>query len=492
MALFSNILAASMSVIAAEPVNCEARFSPLADTIEDVYVGYAMEVASNPSALAAYQDRRSGYSEQARQLEAGSLACTRLLKGFVQSFEDPHLFLNPSPQWDAESQSQFRQNAPRRELGDPDTWRAEAIANAGIHPLIGVWQARTMVVAILPSETGVFEAVVLSSETEEWSPGDIRAQFEPRGTYTEALVFRSSDRAPIMLKADVERDVILHIAPLSWGRLEPLTQADARVFDPSNPRAPTYDEVQPGVGWLAIPSFAPEYESAFAAISRDHRRQIEESELLIIDLRSNEGGSTGMGRFLEPWYLSEDPSPNERTELTMLDAPHILSSEPTVRYFEGRVEQRPFWARGEARDLVRRLQANPGQLVPQTADLDALADLLESREPDSEPAPGPNQVAVIVDRHVVSAGEAVLLRMAQSDRVTVFGENTAGSIDYQSVLIIQLGEGPYRVSLGFPTIAAHGHLPEGGYNAEGVPVDIPLSGPQATWIDGVLAHYDQD
>src|SRR6185437_5262183 len=93
------------------------------------------------------------------------------------------------------------------------------------------------------------------------------------------------------------------------------------------------------------------------------------------------------------------------------------------------------------RSLVSRLEAHPGELVP-------LSD------PASPPAPadprdwviasGPRAVGVLADRGTVSASEVLVVYALQSPRATVFGEPTAGALDYESASIVSLLPNEHR------------------------------------------------
>jgi hypothetical protein len=77
--------------------------------------------------------------------------------------------------------------------------------------------------------------------------------------------------------------------------------------------------------------------------------------------------------------------------------------------------------------------------------------------------------------HLASAGEAFVLSAMRNEKVVLFGENTGGTIDYQSTQIVgirscrRLGFG-----LGVPTVAASDGLPRGGANAAGIPPDVRI------------------
>jgi hypothetical protein len=54
----------------------------------------------------------------------------------------------------------------------------------------------------------------------------------------------------------------------------------------------------------------------------------------------------------------------------------------------------------------------------------------------------------------------------------VYGENTAGALDYMSVIIVRIGDPGRRWALGFPTIAARPDLPHAGMRGVGMPPDV--------------------
>jgi C-terminal processing protease CtpA/Prc len=121
----------------------------------------------------------------------------------------------------------------------------------------------------------------------------------------------------------------------------------------------------------------------------------------------------------------------------------------------------------ETKRLLNRLRANPGRIVQ-----------LENSGSSAQPASiirGPARVGILVDGGTVSAAEAFLVRAMRSTRVTVFGENTSGALDYLSVAIVPFqAEPPNRWLLGYPTMAAHADLPAGGIRGKGIEPQVPL------------------
>ena len=103
--------------------------------------------------------------------------------------------------------------------------------------------------------------------------------------------------------------------------------------------------------------------------------------------------------------------------------------------------------------------------------------------------PRPAHVAILIDRHVVSAGEAFVLEAMRHAKVETFGMNTSGTIDYQNVMMTYVGAGRYRFALGYPLIAASDELPEGGLNKAGIPPDVVIDAKVEDWVGFVRAHY---
>jgi C-terminal processing protease CtpA/Prc len=184
---------------------------------------------------------------------------------------------------------------------------------------------------------------------------------------------------------------------------------------------------------------------------------------MIVDLRGNEGGGSGMTHSLEPFIslTTEKPNPFPTDGLLM------LSSEDQIAY-----ARRGFGPETTAfvRSLVDRLKAHPGELVP-------LHD--PGAPPTSDPhdavvTTGPRAVGVLIDRGTVSASEVLVLTALRSPRATVFGEPTAGALDYQTASIVSISPREKRWYLGYGTITRAGDLPRGGMRGRGIPPQVPI------------------
>jgi len=241
---------------------------------------------------------------------------------------------------------------------------------------------------------------------------------------------------------------------------------------------------------VSIPSLSPGVVGdSLQSLADERHEEITGADLFVVDLRGNHGGSSRAIAPLDPYIMTHEPSDDYQADTL---APVLLSSPDTNAHYARLVDQMPpGMERSVFADLVRRLEENPATLQPMLTDPSHVALYNDARVPENL-FDQPENVAILVDGDVVSAGEAVLLRARQSSRVTSFGANTRGSIDYQNVLMVSVGDGALRFALGYPLMADNSLLPTGGYNQTGVPVDEPLDGDQSGWPDQLLAHYNLD
>lgn len=445
---------------------CAATFDELRGRIEQDYVGFAMAIARRNDTIAAYR----AVSEPLRReaLQAPPVECTFVLRSLVSYFGDPHVFLLEDPKPSAAEAASFRR----------DSRPVPQSAGDG-RGLTGTWAAPDYDIVVARDGAG-FVGVVARARNSAWSAGDVAARFDMRGGEIFATLYRAADRAPLRYPAALQRDgQLLHMPPITWGRLAPGVHS-AVPFDPEKPRAPGGAAFGSRVFVLSIPSFSPEHRDALSRILTGNDTAIRRAELLIVDLRGNEGGSSHLGYMLEPYYHA--------TPLSQLGGPRpypmAISSPRIVRYFERILGQMPPGnEQAMYADFVRRLQASPGRLVPAFERPEVAAHVM------ARPAPaavldGPKRVAILVDRYSVSAAEAFVIEARRSPRVRVFGENTGGSIDYQNVAMFQFGQGALTHVLGLPTLAASDQLPERGFNKDGVPVDVRLTGAR-DWLGAV-------
>ncbi|HXE61380.1 MAG TPA: S41 family peptidase [Gemmatimonadaceae bacterium] len=463
--------------------SCSADLVALDQKLRQDYAGYTLELEG--ARLQQYQAMKSAL--ETRAARAVGDGCYYVLRDFTDWFDDPHLFIYQVASIDSAASSRRRARIATRVLTEERARAYFARHAAQLDPIEGIWYDRGLRVAIVPdsgARRGRFVAVVLASDTSTWSPGSVRAFIARRGDGSYDVDLSKRNYAITHLHGAIYRHVLLRLSPGIWGKAFPVSAADSGTLDPVDPHRPVLYRHK-GTLVFAIPShdgFKAVIDSMVAA----HAAELASADRIIIDLRGNEGGGSGMTDALGPYVMlkHDRPSPYQ------LDSSLMLSSPDQIAY-----AKRAFGPDTSAfvRSLVSRLEAHPGELVP-------LSD------PASPPAPadprdwviasGPRAVGVLADRGTVSASEVLVVYALQSPRATVFGEPTAGALDYESASIVSLLPNEHRWAVGYGTITRSARLPAGGMRGKGiqpqVPIDLAKVADPVAFVDSALSTRDRD
>jgi peptidase S41-like protein len=442
-------------------LSCATTLALLERKMQLDYAGYTIELRGDR--LTRFAAMKRALQERADRTQGDE--CYFVLRDFVEWFDDPHLFVYQSTRLDTAETTRRAAAVERRNVTEASARDYYRRRGPRLDPIEGIWYDRGMRVAIVPDSAlgpGRFVAVTLTSDTSTWSPGAVRARFTRRDNAGYDADVSEPNHALAHRRVAIYRRVLMRFSPGIWGKEFPVPASDSGTLDPVDPHRPVVYRKN-GTLVFAIPShngFKPALDSLVA----QHRAELSSADRLIIDLRGNEGGGSFMTNALEPFVSLKEELPNPFPT----NRPLMLSSDDQIAY-----ARRAFGADTTAfvRGLVDRLRASPGELVP----LNDPADTLP--KPDARDwvvSSGPRRVGVLVDRGTVSASEVFVLYALRSPRATVFGEPTAGALDYQSANIVSISPHERRWLLGYGTITRGPGLPAGGMRGKGIPPQVPL------------------
>jgi Peptidase family S41 len=457
-----NFAAFALSLALADSTpSCATTLALLERKMHLDYAGYMLELRGERlRGFAVMKDSMQARAERARGDE-----CYFVLRDFVEWFDDPHLFIGQAAPIDSAETTRRAAVAERRNVTEASARAYYRQRGSRLDPIEGIWYARGLRLAVVPDSghgEGRFVAVLLTSDTGIWSPGAVRARITRRSAGGYDIQLSARDYSVLYRRAAIYRHVLLRLSPGIWGKEFPVPAADSGTLDPVDPHRPTVYR-RNGTLVFAIPShdgFKPMLDSMVLA----HRDELSKADRLIVDLRGNEGGSSLMTDYLNPFIQLKE----ERPSPYPTDRPLMLSSDDQIAY-----ARRAFGAETTAfvRSLVERMRAHPGELVP----------VNDPSAPPKRPDPrdwvvstGPRAVGVLIDRGTVSASEVFVLDALRSPRATVFGEPTAGALDYQSASIVSISPNERRWFLGYGTITREPGLPVGGMRGKGIPPQVRL------------------
>ncbi len=446
----------------AAAATCRQDVDSLQRRIEMNYAGYVLEVDGRKrrqldDTLTAIRAKADGTS---------AADCLPLLNLLVAWYRDPHLFVFQEDIPDTTEAGRRRATVMRRDLSEAAARAYFAQNRAHLDPVEGIWNDAGIRIAIVPAgrdSRDNFDAVVISSDTAGWQPGEIRAQLTRRtgGGYDAAFWTRSRNVKSLVGK--IYRRVLLRFDPGMWGKEYPVARTDSGSVNPVDAHRAVL-QMRGSTVVLSIPSHDPPYRFTLDTLLKANDAALRSANRLIVDLRGNEGGSSWVTNGLLPFIISDPPrrSPYEDDDPVMLSSPNQIAY--AKRSFAG--PQGPDSSPSLLR-LLARMNANPGKLVPLSDSLDP-----PSATPHITPTYGPKKIAVMVDHGTVSASEVLVLRALLSTRAVVIGEPTEGALDYQSTNIVWFSTLERRWGLGYPTVTRSTKLPLNGMRGVGIKPDV--------------------
>jgi hypothetical protein len=224
---------------------------------------------------------------------------------------------------------------------------------------------------------------------------------------------------------------------------------------------------------IRVPSFDISFAGKLDALLDKHRNALSATPRLILDLRGNGGGSDYCFQGLLP-YVYTRPIEEHGAEM---------------------------WATEDNVQCLRDAQKEDG--VPPEAKqmLGHLADLMSTNKGTFvEYAPktvirmddvyaNPKRVAILIDKACGSSTEQFLLYALQSSKVLLFGENTAGAIDYANVFSVPTPS--KRWVLNYP-ISRSKRLPDHPVDSHGISPHIRLDSSVKDKIRHIIEYLNRE
>ena len=222
-----------------------------------------------------------------------------------------------------------------------------------------------------------------------------------------------------------------------------------------------------------IPSLDFEAQNTIDSLVKRYDSLIKVTDNLIIDLQNNPGGSV-LSTFPLIKYLKSGPVHFVQSYLVasdslIADMKQTCAGDPwpDSSYFAYYCKR-----------LLPFLEANRGKLVFDTA------ELYRQNTPE---LPYPKKVAIIIDKNTASSAELFVLAVQKCRKVKLFGEHSAGGVDYGSALGYRLADPSFFLNL--PTEMAE-YIREKQYEGVGIKPDVMLSKKKGDWVEQVRKYLE--
>ncbi|MBD2754934.1 S41 family peptidase [Spirosoma validum] len=213
------------------------------------------------------------------------------------------------------------------------------------------------------------------------------------------------------------------------------------------------------------------------SLLRANASLIAKTPNLIFDVRGNGGGNASTSEemvkliYTNPiiypaWDYRSSP---ERIRATEKELKAYQKDTITNAFFYQRAKQ-----------LLRQMQAKPGELVREGDDL--------TRTSDADPAANPKRVALLTNKGCGSSTEYFVFEGKQSKKVTLFGTNTYGVMDYGSDQNFDLCDGTFNLATPW---GRNGWVRQYRIDNVGFAPDVPIPSTEKDWVGFVQNYYQK-
>jgi hypothetical protein len=456
------------------PCQCDKDFSFLTNYLENHYSGFPTNVTD--ANRTDYQKLKSELTNKVKQ-PLSKFECLELLKQYTAFFQDNHLSISlplSGPTIDetsAEAVNQFKaseqfKNWEKIEYDSVKIWNYLAKSSDSLE---GIYQDATYQIAVMKNENASrdYYGIITQSKTALWEKGQVKLQFKrkPDASYQTVLYMRNHSTNVSAIKSDNPVLSMLNCSRIFPQISAPKVPSRARSLPPTNDWF-RFQKLDDSTNYLYIGTFNGSLLSKFDSAYKAIMPQLIQRPNLIVDVRSNGGGSDGCWQELAR-LLYTDPVP--------LDTWEYFASSEIIKRYEEQVDEmqkrRQEYGDGvidHYESIIKRLKkAKPGTFVPGGG-----GDNYAQKKIHTAPA----KVVVMFNRQSASAAEGFILNAMHSKKVLTFGENSGGYIAYGNIMGVNTPSG-FRLNS-----ATHRVLNRTKYEKVGITPKV-VANNQEDWID---------
>lgn len=436
-------------------INCSEVFNELTEKLESNYLVFKKMVEAGE--VDSYKKRKRNFNllmgRKSKKLSSNN--CTRMLQLFLQEFNDGHLFVFENPEYNKREKKflQKQEKKNQRNIGEV----LNTLKEQGYGKITGKWSDGNYEIAII-KEDNYYNGYTIT-ESDTLPSGSLLASFKKGNMKGMHGTWYNYNLEPKFIQVNLSKEntLLSFSSENKLGRIEGEPKREIEVINPKDITQPSLRFLDDETTLFTIPSFSSDPKYLEELLTKNAGAIVSRSKL-IIDVRGNRGGNAVYFGFI-PVYATQGLSSHGPGE--------VLASNDTKSYFEGLAKGNP----GVYQPVVDRINKNMGEIV--------LGPDFPDRPLQAYPSKV-EHVAILTDEACMSACESFILHSkAMSDKVKVYGNNTAGVIDYTGVMSVKLESSENQnIYFGFPTSSlSKGHFTDeypNGYNKTGIRPDVAI------------------
>jgi hypothetical protein len=452
----------------AQNCNCGDNFSYLTNRITKNYVGYTDKVTpTNSQQFKKFTDSLQQVANQANQYK-----CLSLCREWLDFFKDKHIdFGMDFGKLNADSVRIFFANEEKTSWTE-NTFRSYLKQDkTTLDSIEGIWNYGMYEIGIVKDNTKKnieFIGFVIKADSVRWMPQQVKFKIGKNNNQYKTIYYSAGDHSvnyPALIK---QNDV------LDFGFLGKWVKGErkAKTIPPAVYTEPdlmsSLKKLDDQTTLISLPSFNSKYKTRIDSLIERNKDNLANTKHLIIDVRDNSGGTTGCFEKIIP-YLYTNP--------IHVDGGIVLATDDNIR--DCYEKDYPYATAASKRTMKRnnkKLRAHVGELYELYK---------ESTIKRSKVLKNPSRISILMNGNTASSGELFLLRAEQSKKVTLFGQNSSGCVDYGEMVIIHP---PCKVfTLVYP-VAKSFHAIKRPLDNIGITPQVKIEDNVTDWIDFVKKY----
>lgn len=398
----------------AQNCNCTEMFSETVQTYEENYSLFIYKVTEeNKNLYQAHTDLMRAKSVETDNIDD----CKLVLEKWLDFFRDKHNYILKSSDYEGETYNESI------DITESDYRKNYQKNSYQLNPLFGIWQNGGYKVAIIPNSDNSkrkrdFLGVILESGNPNWKQGEVKFELISNFGTSYQINYLMGNHSIEKLSAQQTDPTTFEIKGLnSWTKIWPEVKGTKEKSEIEAKFGQFHITYIDDIPYLRLPDFYSVDRNYVDSMMRAHHEKIIAADFMVVDVRQNGGGNDGTYFPVLPYLLTgpiELPTNgfwlseyNSQTLLKYLAAEYDLTVEEYAK---------------QEKDEYERFMSNKGKAYFKGSEMSWTfsTDTLFS---------GPTKVAILIDSETGSSGETFVYRTNQSDKVVVYGQNTAGVVD---------------------------------------------------------------
>lgn len=379
----------------------------LVENVENNYSLYSIKINSTSKALANYKHFTNVLLADA--INSNSfIDCQKVMNRYIHFFNDGHLWI------------EFPNSKGNVKESTLPTDSLINVYKENFHndPILGVWESEKYEIVVTnnvePFSESNYVGIIIKSENKNWKKQQVKMEIFHSGSvkFPYNVNFYMGNGDLWETKAYISDNLALVFSDLSgWRKLYPVPiDHEKPSFEDIAIKHVHFDNIGLGKYYLRIKSFAGFSREEIAKTINENFDKLTTADLLIIDVRDNEGGNDDSYFPLLPFIYSK---PVQMPRL------HFWLSKKNNKFYSQWLTSEDSLRNSSFYEAVKNDSSRYFSPFSNDELMHAVDTMYKC----------PQNVAIIMDKGTASSSETFIYRAMQSNKVTTFGNFSAGVVD---------------------------------------------------------------